>query len=273
LGSNGDSLGRGITALLVLFGAQLLAGGYLSTFPGEVNSGVSSGTAAARLIRHFYLALAIFIALIVAVAFAKKAVSDLAHPFSPLPWVLHFHVALSGTWILLFVAQATLIDRNRLAWHRKLGAFGAVIGALLPIAGIATAIATARYHIAQGAPVRPAGIILPISDMLAFAIIFGLAIWLRARPEYHRRLMLMAACVLCGAAFAALPGWTAPANIKYSADLLILAGAARDWVAMRRIHRVFVFGLAFLIAWQLTARWIYVSAEPTWVAIANHLVQ
>jgi hypothetical protein len=262
-----------MTAPFVLFGVNPFVGGRLSAFPGEVNPGVSSGTAAARLIRHFYVAIALFIALIVAVAFAKKAVSDLAHPFSPLPWVLHFHVALSGIWILLFVAQATLVDRNRLAWHRKLGAFGAVIGALLPIAGIATAIATARYHIAQGTPVRPAGIILPISDMLAFAIIFGLAIWLRARPEFHRRLMLMAACVLCSAAFAALPTWTAPANIKYSADALILAGAARDWVAMRRIHRVFLFALPILILWQLTARWIYVSAEPTWAAIANHLVQ
>ena len=245
----------------------------MSAFPGDANPGVSSGTAAARLMRHFYVAVGVLVALIVAVAFAKRAVEDLSHPFSPLPWVLHFHVGLSAMWVLMFVTQATLIDRKRLAWHRKLGVFGAVVGVLLPIAGVATAIATARFHLAQGRPVQPASIILPISDMLAFAITFGLAISLRGRPEYHRRLMLMATCVLSSAAFPALPGWTAPANIKYTADALIAAGAARDWLAMRRIHRVYLVGIPVLVLWQLTARWIYLSAMPAWVAIANHLVQ
>ncbi len=245
----------------------------MSSFPSEVRAAVSLRTTAVRFVRHFYVVIAVFIALIVALAFAKRAASDLLHPFSPRPWVLHFHVALSGLWVLLFVVQTTLIDRSRLAWHRKLGSFGAVIGALLPIAGIATAIAMARFHIAQGDPDRSVALIGPISDMLAFAITFGLAVWWRGRPEYHRRLMLMATCVLSLAAFPQLPTWTAPVNTKYVADALIAAGCARDWVAMRQIHPVYLVGLPILVSWQLVARWIYVSAMPAWVSIAHYLVQ
>jgi len=244
----------------------------LSAFPGEVTSASTRGPVAGRFLRHFYLAMALFIALIVALAFAKRAVADLSDPFSPRPGVIHFHIALSAIWVLLFVVQTTLIDRNRLAWHRSLGSFGAVIGTLVPIAGIATAIAAARFHIAQGGPDRSAAIILPISDMLAFAVTFVLAVWWRGRPEYHRRLMLMATCVLSLAAFPQLPDWLAPANTKYVADVLIFAGAARDWVAMRRIHPVYRFGLPLLVLWQLTARWIYISAMPAWIAIAHQIV-
>lgn len=245
----------------------------MSAFPGEANSAASLRAVPRRFLKHFYVAMALLIALIVAVAFAKRAIADLSDPFSPRPWVLHFHVALSGIWVLLFVVQATLIDRNRLAWHRNLGSLGAVIGTVLPIAGIATAIALARFHIAQGGPDHSAAIILPISDMLAFAGTFGLAVWWRGQPEYHRRLMFMATCVLSSAAFAALPEWLAPANIKYAADALIAAGVARDWVSMRRIHPVYRFGLPILILWQLAARWIYKSALPAWVALAHQLVQ
>ena len=63
------------------------------------------------------------------------------------------------------------------------------------------------------------------------------------RPEYHRRLMLMATCRLV--------------------DLLILTGAARDWIAMRLVHPVHLTGLPALAVGQATTMWFYMSRAPT----------
>jgi len=225
------------------------------------------------LLRHFYVAMALGIACIVVVAFGRQIVGYAIHPPPPRPWILYLHVTLSSLWVLLFVGQATLINVRRIAWHRFVGWFGLALGSLLPIVGILTALTMARFHIAQGGPDRSASLIVPIFEMLAFAATFGLAFYWRRRPEYHRRLMLMATCVLAFAAFPALPAWIKPMNAWYSAIALILLGAARDWIAMRRVHPVYLYGLPALIAGQLTAIWIYRNSVPAWVAIVHALMR
>lgn len=245
----------------------------MSSLSTEVSPVGSTGSRAARPVRHFYLGMAIIIALIIGAAFARAAISDLSHPLSPRPWILHFHVALCSMWVLLFLGQTLLIDRNRLAWHRTLGSFGVVVGTLLPIAGMATAVALARYHIAEGRASDPAAVIGPLSEMAAFGFAFGLAVWWRSRPEYHRRLMLLASCILTLAAFPPVLSSLSLGHTRYLADVLMLAGPGRDWIASRRIHPVYLYGLPIFVLWQLTVRWIYVSEFPMWVSIAHTLVQ
>jgi hypothetical protein len=110
--------------------------------------------------------------------------------------------------------------------------------------------------------------------MLVFAVAFGLAIHWRRRPEYHRRLLLIASCALMAPAFARFPSWLMPDNAWYVAvDALILAGVARDWLVMRRVHPVYLYGLPMLVLGQATAMWTYLSEAPTWVAIAQTLLR
>jgi hypothetical protein len=227
---------------------------------------------------NFYLGVALAVALVVAVGFGGTLDARLIHPSSPRPWILYFHVALFSSWVLLFITQASLVRSRRVAWHRRLGISGILLGVLMPVVGIATALATTRLHRAlnfgRTSNHDERFLIVSFFDMLAFAVTFGLAIYWRHRPEYHRRLMLMATCGLTVAAFARFPNWLMPENLWYAGvDTLILPGVARDWMVTGRVHEVYRYGLPALALGQAMTMWIYLSGAQAWIAIAHGLLQ
>jgi len=113
-----------------------------------------------------------------------------------------------------------------------------------------------------------------VFDMVAFAVLFWSAIWYRRRPDYHRRLMLMATCGLTVAAFARFPSELMPDNAWYLAvDMLILAGVARDLFIEHRLHPIYGIGLPALMLGQAAAMWIYITRPGPWLAIARILLQ
>src|SRR4030095_10394307 len=57
-------------------------------------------------------------------------------PLSPL---LHLHGLVFTSWIVLLVAQTTLVAANRTDIHRRLGILGAVIAVLIVVVGTTTA--------------------------------------------------------------------------------------------------------------------------------------
>jgi hypothetical protein len=222
--------------------------------------------------RFFYLGIALVIADIVAAGFGPTLEVKLIHPPSPRPGVLYFHAVLFTLWILLFVVQAALVTFRRIAWHRWLGMFGVVLGATIPVLGVTTAVKLTRLRVAQGSA-SESSLIVPFFDMFAFTVAFGLAVYWRRSPEYHRRLMLIATCGLTVAALARLPSWLVPDNAYYvGVDALILAAAARDWILMRRVHPVYLYGLPTLALSQAAVMWIQLTAAPAWVAIAHILL-
>jgi hypothetical protein len=75
--------------------------------------------------------------------------------------------------------------------------------------------------------------------MIAFCTAFALAIRWRKKPEFHRRLMLVASCCLTAAAFARFPFITITEIRWYGGvDLLILLGVLHDLVVIRKVHAV-----------------------------------
>lgn len=223
---------------------------------------------------RFYFWIALTIAIVVGVGFLPTINSKLFHPATSLPPILYIHAAVFTAWVVLFFVQAALVMQRRVPLHRRLGKIGAVLGGLIPVVGILTALAMTKFSVAQGRVAAERLLILPLFDMLAFTAAFALALYWRARPEFHRRSMLIATCGLTAAAFARFPNWLVPRNYFYIAvDALILAGVARDWLATHRIHAVYRYGLPALIAGQSTVMWILVSRPPTWLAIAHSLVR
>jgi len=151
--------------------------------------------------RWFYFGLAWLVLLVVAYGFGRGLGERLLHRTEPLPWILHVHALVFTGWVLLFLVQSGLVRRHALRLHRRLGLFGAGLGTVLPVLGVATALVMRQWHARQG-PVHDAFLAISFNDMLTFAVAFGLALHWRRRPEFHRRLLLIATCALTVAAFA-----------------------------------------------------------------------
>jgi hypothetical protein len=110
---------------------------------------------------------------------------------------------------------------------------------------------------------RDAFLIIPLSDMAAFAICFGLAILWRKVPERHRRLMLIATCVLTGAAFGRIPVMHSPLSFYGGVDGLILLGVLRDLAVSHRIHTVYLAALPLLAPRRRRLRKSFCTGQPS----------
>src|ERR1700730_11456923 len=64
----------------------------------------------------FCLALALTLAVVVVLGFVSTLSARLIHPPSPRPPILHLHVALFTTWVLIFIAQAALVRGRWIDW-------------------------------------------------------------------------------------------------------------------------------------------------------------
>jgi uncharacterized membrane protein YozB (DUF420 family) len=228
----------------------------------------------AALNASVFLGIALTIAFVVAFGFGQTFNSAVVRPRFPLPAILYVHIGLFAAWVVLFVTQAAFIRFNRRKWHRQLGFAGIAVGTCMPFVGVATAVLMAHFHVATGHPHAASSLAVPFSDMVAFGIAFGLAVFWRRKPSFHARLMLLASCALTGAAFARFPAWLVPNRFSYVAvELLVMVAMALDWLTTHRIHPVFGYGLPWLAGIHATAMWLFITAPRAWVAIAHAMMR
>jgi hypothetical protein len=219
--------------------------------------------------------MALLMAAVVVVGFGRTLGANLLHPAVPRPLLLHLHALVFCAWLALFVVQSLLPAAGRTALHRRLGLFGAWLGASIPVVGLATAVVMYRFHLAHDPPpaASPAGLSVPLNDTLSFAVAFGLALHWRRRPDVHRRLMLVAMACLTVAAWARFPGWLVPDPWWYLyVDALVAIGALRDLVVDRRVHPVYLAALPLLAAAQGLAMWLALAEPAPWVAALKALL-
>lgn len=218
---------------------------------------------------QFFLLMSVVIAAVVIYGFGFTIADNLIHPAYPRPWVLYIHAVVMSAWIALFILQASLIRLRRPDLHHTLGQAGLVFGAVIPVLGIATAIAMAKVRLAHGDADAAVSFPIPVNDATGFAVAFGLAALWRRRPEYHRRLMFVATCILTGAAFGRMPVLDHAEWFYAGVDVLILIGAARDLVVSRKVHVVYRYALPAVVCGQLLTA--YVRWTPGWLGLAPAL--
>lgn len=222
---------------------------------------------------YFYLMMSLLIALIVAIGFVPNLAARMIYPEQRPPLVLYLHAGVCTAWIVVLCVQAGLVRSAHLRLHRQLGQLGFVLGIMLPILGIATEIAMNRWHQSLGHTTSPVFVSISLNDMLSFAIAFGLAMWWRPKPEYHKRLLLIATCCLTTAAFARWPSFIVPSWWFYVfVDALIVIAIIRDLVVIRSVHRVYAIGLPALIAGQSFAFYLCFQEPVFWVRFSHFLL-
>jgi hypothetical protein len=228
-------------------------------------------TPAAFLRQYFYFCMSLLIAVAVVYGFSHTIGHNLLHASPIPPFVLTIHAIVFPGWVLFFILQTALVRTHNVPLHRTLGWFGLAFAIGVLVVGYMTATGMDRFLLQQHRTKTPAFLIIQLMDLICFAIPFSLAIYWRRRPEFHRRLMLVASCALTDAAFGRfpfLPDLFSPAGV----DALIFLGILRDLIVDRRIHKVYLYAFPLFILFQIFCVQTYLHTAAWWVHIASVLV-
>ena len=204
--------------------------------------------------------------------------------------LLHLHGALFSAWTLLLFSQTWLAAKGSLDHHRAWGLVGISLATALVFVGVATAIHSMTGRIPVDGDASRRFLIVPITAIGGFAILFAAAIANINRPDWHKRFMLVATFSLLQAAVArifflattgggpgARPGLAPAPPVTTSlagggvVDLLIVAGAIYDWRSRGKVHSAYLVGGAVMVALQLVR--VPLSQTQGWLAFADSMAR
>lgn len=220
----------------------------------------------------FFSAVAFLILVTVVAGFARTYyLAGVFH--APLPsLIIHLHAAAFSCWVLLLIAQTLLVSAGRVDIHRRLGIAGFCLGGLMVILGM---MAATDSLVRRGGPVGrdvQAFYIVPVTDMVFFAIVLFLALRKRRDSTSHKRFILIATNALMIAAVARIPIAFSFRNVFIASilsDAFLLSLVVYDLWSTHKIHRVTLWAGGFLavmqqirlpisktVAWHNFAGWI-----------------
>lgn len=198
--------------------------------------------------KRFFICMAVLMLVAVALGFGRSFYLRPLFISRPLPGYLVIHGLIMTAWFLLFFVQAALVSARRVDLHRKLGIAGLVFAAAVVVTAVVVNLNVIPRMQANGQLSTPEeGLefaLSSLSGLIPFVLLVGSAVWLRRRPDLHKRLMFWAFVWMLGPAFTnsrplgeALDPLVAPYLPFFPADLLWLFGlVAYDWTTQRRIH-------------------------------------
>jgi uncharacterized membrane protein YozB (DUF420 family) len=220
--------------------------------------------------RRFYQGMAIAFLIAVFAGFARTYFLKPLTGWPPAPAIVHWHAALFTGWMLVFLAQAGLIARGRVIWHRRLGAAAVCLAVAMVAVGLSMTVDSARqgfvgvFPLPPGVPKDPlAYAVQGFFDLALFMAFFVAAIICRNRPDAHRRFMLLATISILPPAVVRIP-LPGVSRLLFALALMIAfvaAQAIHDYVTRRRLHPVSVWGGLVLLA-TLPLRDVVGRSEP-----------
>lgn len=113
------------------------------------------------------------------------------------PPVVYAHAIATFSWIGLFLVQPALIQNRAYDVHVRMGVLGAFIAVTVAVTGLRVGVfAATRDFAAGGGATAISGLLGVVTSMTMFLALVGAAIAFRAKPETHKRLMLLATIVV-----------------------------------------------------------------------------
>jgi FtsH-binding integral membrane protein len=238
---------------------------------------VSTNLSGRRYDHLFFSGMALAMLVTVFVGFAHSYY--LAGVFrAPLPsMIIHLHGAVFSCWILLLVAQTSLVAAGRVDIHRRMGIAGFFLGCAMVVLGMFAATDSLVRHTNLAGRDAQAFYIVPLTDVLIFGVLLFFAFGARRDSPAHKRYIYVATTALLIAAIARWP-WELTQRNAFRAGLFsylfLLALVAYDYLSTRKIHRATLWAATFLIfveivrfpiaqtaAWHSFAGWIQSAAR------------
>jgi hypothetical protein len=226
----------------------------------------------AFLSRYFYFSMSLAMAGLVVWGFSRTVEASLIHAKPPRPLLLWIHGAAFATWVGFFILQSALVRVRKVSVHRFLGWFGAALATVMVVLGFTVSIVMTRFDMSV---LHQKGVesflSIPFEDMIVFGTCIALAIYWRTRPEYHRRLIFIASCVLMDAAIGRFDFWYNHSIFYVGLDLLIVLGMIRDRIVDGRVHKVYLYALPPMILLQSLAVYAW-RINPLWWQGITHAI-
>ncbi len=223
--------------------------------------------------KYFYFGMSLLVAVAVVYGFSQTVNQNLIHATPPRPWVLWVHGSVFSGWVVFFIFQSALVRTHNVKLHRTMGWFGAGLASVMTVLGISTAIVMDGFNYVHfHYPDSETFFAIQLLDMISFTTFFWLAVYWRKKPEFHRRSILIATCVLLAAAFARFPHMGGPEWAYFGVDGMILLGVVRDLLVNRKIHAVYRYALPALAVLQTFMVHLWLWHPAWWVKITHALI-
>jgi len=183
-------------------------------------------------------------------------------------FIIHVHGALFSSWIVILIVQTSLVSAGRVDIHRRLGLTAFMVAAVMVIVGV---LAATDSLVRADIPGRDARFfyIVPLTDMVAFAVLIFFAYRKRSDSAAHKRLIYLATSACLIAATARWPFFAQRNLLRATllAECFPLILVVYDLWATHKIHRVTLWGCTFLVLVQQLR--IPIGHTHPWIAFAT----
>ncbi len=244
-----------------------------------------SGTPRAHALdRWIYVVTAASFIVIVLAGFIPSSLGKIAAVQAgqrpPFPLVLHMHAMLMGSFLLLLLAQTTLVATGRCEYHRRLGLLAMVLVPALVAVGFVLVPTNYQsvWNAAQTAPSEAGAqlqqVLVLLENIMLLQLRIGILfplfvlIGLRARGKeagLHKRMMILATAMALPAGIDRIP-WlphTLPSS-PLSPDLYTLLAVSPmfvwDVIRNRTVHRAYWIWLAVSLPFTVAVHGLWDTA-------------
>lgn len=222
---------------------------------------------------RFFAGMSGLIALVVFIGFARRyylaslfAAKPLAAP------IVHVHAAVFTSWIVLLVVQTLLAGTGHRGVHRRLGIVAFGLAPLMVVLGVLVAIEMLVRFASIPTVDSPQIFAVALSEITGFAVPVFLALRLRRRSDYHKRLIMIGTIAMTTAGFGRWPVsflLHKPLPAMLCAFTLLGMMMAFDVLSLRRVHPATIRGSAWVVFIELTAA--VGGRSAAWHTLATHI--
>ena len=182
-----------------------------------------------------------------------------------IPWIVHVHGWTAMAWVLLLVAQVMLVRTGRSRTHRRIGKVAIPLAVAIWASGIAVGLWVVGRDMKSQGDFAYAALAGTVTSLTLFLALVIAAVLLRRRPDWHKRLILLATIVVLWPAFFRfrhLMPFVPRPDVTLGlllTDSLILVAALRDKLRWGRVHPAWLYAGTLVFAEQLAELWAFNS--------------
>ncbi len=122
----------------------------------------------------------------------------------------HMHALTATVWMLLLVAQPTLIRHKRLSLHRSIGKASYAVAPMVIASMLLLAHSRLQGLTPQAYAIQEYVLYLQVSLAIVFALAYAMAIQYKARKEIHARFMICTGLTLIDPILIRIAFWLGP---------------------------------------------------------------